>query len=88
MPKPRRETGEKNLISERLKRLRPQRNLSQRDLAYALQRRGLDLDKNVITRIETNKRYVTDLEIKGIAAYFGVSYDYLLDGGEEPPGLT
>lgn len=57
-------------------------------MAYALQRRGLDLDKNVITRIETNKRYVTDLEIKGIAAYFGVSYDYLLDGGEEPPGLT
>lgn len=42
----------------------------------------------MITRIETNKRYVTDLEIKGIAAYFGVSYDYLLDGGEEPPGLT
>ena len=80
MPKPRGESGEKNLISERLKRLRAQRNL-----AYALQRRGLDLDKNVITRIETNKRYVTDLEIKGIAAYFGVSYDYLLDGGEEPP---
>lgn len=88
MPKPRGESGEKNLISERLKRLRAQRNLSQRDLAYALQRRGLDLDKNVITRIETNKRYVTDLEIKGIAAYFGVSDDYLLDGGEEPPGLT
>ena len=88
MPKPRGKSGEKNLTSERLKRLRAQRNLSQRDLAYALQRRGLDLDKNVITRIETNKRYVTDLEIKGIAAYFGVSYDYLLDGGEEPPGLT
>ena len=88
MPKPRGESGEKNLISERLKRLRAQRNLSQRELAYALQRRGLDLDKNVITRIETNKRSVTDLEIKGIAAYFGVSYDYLLDGGEEPPGLT
>lgn len=37
--------GRENLISERLKRLRAQRNLSQRDLAYALQRRGLDLVK-------------------------------------------
>lgn len=86
MPKPRGESGEKNLISERLKRLRAQRNLSQRVCVRAAAR-GLDC-KNVITRIETNKRYVTDLEIKGIAAYFGVSYDYLLDGGEEPPGLT
>ena len=51
MPKPRGESGEKNLISERLKRLRAQRNLSQRDLAYALQRRGLDLDKNVTMEI-------------------------------------
>lgn len=40
------------------------------------------MDKNVITRIETNKRYVTDIEIKALAAVFGVSYDYLIDGVE------
>ncbi len=85
MPKPRGESGERNLISGRLKYLRAQHHLSQRDLAHELQRRGLDLDKNVITRIETNKRFVTDLEVKGIAAYFGVSCDYLLEGKEEPP---
>ena len=47
--------------------------------------KSLDLimDKNVITRIETNKRYVTDLEIKAIAKIFNVSYEYLLDGEDK-----
>jgi hypothetical protein len=38
------------------------------------------MDKNVITRIETNKRYVTDIEIKALSEVFGVTYDYLIDG--------
>lgn len=64
MPKPKTKTGEKNLISKRLIELRQQHNMSQRLLAYQLQLKGYDMDKNVITRIETNKRYVTDLELK------------------------
>lgn len=38
------------------------------------------MDKNVITRIETNKRYVTDVELKALSEVFNVSYDYLIDG--------
>ena len=38
------------------------------------------MDKNVITRIETNKRYVTDIEIKALAEIFHVTYKYLIDG--------
>ena len=64
MPKPRTQSGEKNLISQRLIELRRTHNMSQRNLAYKLQLAGYDMDKNVITRIETNKRYVTDLELK------------------------
>lgn len=82
MPKPKSETGHKNLIGERLKLLRKRDNISQRALANKLQLSGLDVDKNVITRIETNKRYVTDIEIKAFAKLFGVSYQYLLDGFE------
>lgn len=41
------------------------------------------MDKNVITRIETNKRYVTDVELKAFAEIFQVSYDYLIDGKED-----
>nr|WP_288885206.1 helix-turn-helix transcriptional regulator [uncultured Blautia sp.] len=80
MPKPKTHSGEKNLISQRLIELRRQHNLSQRDLAQQLQLNGYDMDKNVITRIETNKRYVTDLELKALTEIFHVSYDYLIDG--------
>ena len=80
MPKPRTESGEKNLISKRLAKLRQEH---QRDLANKLQLAGYDMDKNVITRIETNKRYVSDLELKAIAEIFQVSYVYLIDGEEE-----
>ena len=80
MSKPRTKTGEKNLISQRLIDLRREKGLSQRDLAEKLQLAGYDMDKNVITRIETNKRYVTDLELKALSEIFGVSYEYLIDG--------
>ncbi len=80
MPKPRTKTGEKNLISQRLIELRRENGLSQRDLAEKLQLAGYDMDKNVITRIETNKRYVTDLELKALSEIFHVSYGFLIDG--------
>lgn len=83
MPKPRTQSGEKNLISKRLTELRRKHNLSQRDLAQQLQLLGYDMDKNVITRIETNKRYVTDLELKALTQIFHVSYDYLIDGEDK-----
>ena len=82
MPKPKTQTGEKNLISKRLIELRHQHNMSQRLLAYQLQLKGYDMDKNVITRIETNKRYVTDLELKALTEIFNISSDYLIDGKE------
>lgn len=83
MPKPRTKTGEKNLIGLHLKQLRKEHQLSQRDLARQLQLAGFDMDKNVITRIETNKRYVTDLELKALTEIFHVSYDFLIDGCEK-----
>ena len=80
MPKRTPITGEKNLISKRLIELRRQRHMSQRLLAYKHQLRGYDMDKNVITRIETNKRYVTDIELKALTEIFDVSYEYLIEG--------
>ncbi|MCL2351064.1 MAG: helix-turn-helix domain-containing protein [Firmicutes bacterium] len=82
MSKPRNADGDKNLIGVRLKELRENAipRLSQRGLAQKLQLMGIDIDKNVITRIETNKRYVSDFEIQAFARIFGVTYDYLIDG--------
>lgn len=83
MPKPRTLSGKKNLISQRLIELRKEHNYSQRDLAFQLQLAGYDMDKNVITRIETNKRFVTDIEIRALSEIFNVSYEFLIDGNEE-----
>ena len=80
MPKPRTVSGEKNLISQNLIALRRAHHLSQRDLSDKLQLAGYDMDKNVITRIETNKRYVTDIEIQAIARVFDLSCDDLIQG--------
>ena len=80
MPKPVTQSGKKNLIGPRLIQLRKQQSLSQRDLAHKLQLAGYDMDKNVITRIETDKRYVTDIELKALSDVFGVSYAFLIDG--------
>lgn len=80
MPKRRDESEKKNLIGPTLQQLRKRDNLSQRKLANKLQLAGLDIDKNVVTRIETGKRYVADFELRMIAQFFGVSYDYLIDG--------
>ena len=83
MPKPTGAYGEKKLVSSRLIELRRQQGLSQRDLAHKLQLAGYDMDKNVITRIETNKRYVTDIELRAFSQVLGVSYAYLIDGAEK-----
>ena len=73
-------SGEHNLCGEKLRELRLQTKprLSQRALAEKLQLNGLDLDKNAIQRIEAGKRFVTDIELKVFAAYFGVTADELL----------
>lgn len=83
MPKPRTADGGKNLISRRLIELRKRDNYSQRDLAYRLQLEGYDIDKNAITRIEKNNRYVSDFELKALSDIFHVSYEYLIDGNIE-----
>lgn len=82
MPKPRSDDGKKNLIGQRLVALRQRDGLSQRSLASKLQLAGLDVDKNVIVRIETDKRYVTDIELQKIAEVFRVSLDFLINGKE------
>ena len=86
MPKPRGKTGEKNLIADKLKELREKNSMSQRGLADEFQLIGIDIDKNVITRIENNRRYVTDIELCAIVKIFSISLDELLFGMKEPTG--
>lgn len=77
MPKPRSDSGKKNLIGDNLIALRQKRKLSQRDLAKELQLAGCDVDRNVITRIETQKRYVTDIELYKLCQVLGTTFEEL-----------
>lgn len=73
--------GENNICGQKVKEIREQlpEKTSQRKLADMLQVEGLDLDKNAVQRIESGKRFVTDIELKVIAKVLGVSYQELLD---------
>ena len=83
MPKPTSLSGRKNLISKRLIQLRKDQGLSQRDLAHKLQLEGYDIDKNVITRIETCQRYVTDIELRAFCQVFNVCLEDLFDNEDK-----
>lgn len=75
------ECGKNNICGKKVKEIRenlPEKT-SQRKLADMLQIAGLDVDKNAVQRIESGKRFVTDIELKVIAKVLDVSYQDLLD---------
>lgn len=74
--------GKKNAVGPRVRALREAAGLSQEQLMAQLQLMGLDAERGVIKRIEGGQRTVSDLEIRLLARYFKVTYEYLLDGEE------
>jgi len=83
MTKPDKNTNNKNLISHNLIALRKQHGLSQGDLASRLQLAGYNMDKNAITRIEANNRYVSDIELRALKEIFDITYEELLRPEQE-----
>ncbi len=72
--------GKNNICGERVSAYRlclPEKT-SQRKLADLMQMEGVDIDKNAIQRIESGKRFVTDIELKALAKVLGVTYQDLL----------
>lgn len=73
-------SGRNNICGIKIRELRcAMENVSQKRLADMLQLMGLDLDKNAIQRIESGKRFVTDIELRYFAKVLHVSYETLLD---------
>ena len=83
MAKPLAPDGTKNLAGGRIRALRKARGLSQEELMRDLQLRGFDSERGVIKRMENGTRFVCDTELKILAEYFGVSYDFLIEGEKE-----
>lgn len=72
--------GSLNICGVKIKQLRKALSptVSQRMLAEQLQLIGIDLDKNAIQKIESGKRFVTDIEILAFANVFNITTDELL----------
>lgn len=70
--------GKNNLCGANIARFRTEMKISQRELADRMQLVGLDMDKNAIQRIEAGKRFVTDIEIVGLAHVLNKTVEELL----------
>ena len=68
-----------NIAGQNVMVLRKEKGWSQNGLACELQKLGHDVGKNAIQEMEAGKRFITDIELKGLATVLGVSYDRLMD---------
>ncbi len=70
--------GRNNICGNKIASIRKEMKLSQRALADKLQIEGLDIDKNAVQRIESGKRFVTDIEIVIISRTLNITIEELL----------
>ena len=71
-----------NVIGENLKFYRKQNNLSQYELVRDLNLLGINMHKNDIHLIESNKRTVKDYEIWGFMKVLNINFEDLINGIE------
>lgn len=72
-----------NVIGENLRKYRKEKHLSQADLMKDLNLLGINMHKNDIYMIESNKRTVKDYEIWGFMKILNISFEDLFKGIEE-----
>lgn len=68
----------KNIIGKKVKNLRKEAGLTQKQLAEKLQLQGHEFSDLTILRIEQGTRFVPDYEVVILANYFGITTDALL----------
>lgn len=69
----------KNIISKRLKTLREKKGFSQSNLAAKLQTMNVNIDQQMISKIENNNRQVTDYELACICKCLSITPNDLLE---------
>ena len=69
--------GKRNTSGERIHQRRTTLRLSQADLAARMQVRGVTIEREAISKIETGDRFVTDYEFIIFAEVLGVSMEWL-----------
>lgn len=67
----------RNIIGQKVRTIRKANKLTQEELTARIQVKGLNIDRPMLSRIETNSREVYDFEVKAIAEALNVSIDEL-----------
>jgi len=68
----------KNVVYQQLKKARIAAGLSQSQLAARMQTLGINIDQQMISKIENNNRIVTDYELACFCKIFGIEEKDLL----------
>lgn len=71
--------GRKNISGEQIRLLRKKKRISQTELAARLQIRGVLLERDSISRIESGTRFIADYELYVFAEVLGVEVTSLMD---------
>jgi len=69
---------QKNVIYQQLKKARLAAGISQGQLAAKMQTFGINIDQQMISKIERNQRIVTDYELASFCIIFGMEEKDLL----------
>jgi transcriptional regulator with XRE-family HTH domain len=70
-----------NLAGPRIRERRRSLGITQDELAARLQVRGVSLERAGISKIETQNRAITDIELRAFALALGAQPSWLLDVG-------
>lgn len=70
--------GNKNIIGKRLAELRKEYGLSQNELAAKMQLMNVNIDQQMVSKIEKNQRQVTDYEFALFCKCLNVTPNELL----------
>lgn len=73
----------KNIIGKNLKRIRKERHLTQGELAAKMQTFNVNIDQQMISKIENNARIVTDYELASLCYILGVDINAMLQNIDE-----
>ena len=84
MSKPRKmPVGERNIVGQKVARLRKEKKIKQKDLVAMLQSEGMDISETSMSRLEGQIRLVQDFEIPILAKCLGVRVEWLLQQENE-----
>ncbi len=71
--------GRANICGSRIRELRKQKKISQEEFAARMQVAGIDIDQRTISRIECEKRFLADFELREIARILQIPMDELAE---------